>query len=63
MASDPASTVTFHSSLITFSSRLHREPRNRGQLGLVLIEGEEISSPLVQVQTRREADPWREVRV
>jgi hypothetical protein len=45
MASDPASTVTFHSSFVTSSSRLHREPQNRGQLGLVLIEGEEISSP------------------
>jgi len=35
MASDPASTVTFHSSFVTSSSRLHREPQNRGQLGLV----------------------------
>jgi len=45
MASDRASTVTFYLPFITSSSRLHREPQNRGQLGLVLIEGEEISSP------------------
>ena len=45
MASDPASAVTFHLPFITSSSRLHGEPQNRGQLGLVLIEGEEISSP------------------
>jgi hypothetical protein len=52
VASDPASTVTFHLPFITSSSLLHREPQNRGQLGLVLIEGEKISSPSVSAEAR-----------